>query len=194
MTNRYTLFAALFAATVTTVQLHSHCQMPCGIYHDQMIYDKIDEYFETMVKAVTAMHNNDFKTVQDRNQFMRWVITKEKMSDEMAQVLMYYFLQQKVKPGNDDDTQDLVKSIHKMLFLLVQIKQNADVKIVKEFGKEWDHFKELFHPEMECRMVMHSEAAKSLKELEDAQDAKAASQAAEPKKEAAPAPAAPKGK
>lgn len=133
--------------------LEAHCQMPCGIYHDQMIYDKIDEYFETMMKAVAAMNNNEFKTVQEKNQFIRWVMTKEKESDEVADVLLTYFLQQKIRP-NDEESFDLVKSAHKMLFLLVQIKQNADVNIVKEFGKEWDHFKELFHPEIECHKVV----------------------------------------
>ncbi len=179
---RTTLVASLLA----TAQLSAHCQMPCGIYHDQMIYDKVDEYFETMVKAVTFMHDDAFKTVQEKNQFIRWVITKEKMSDEVAEVLMYYFLQQKVKPGNDDDTTDLVRSLHKMLFLLVQIKQNADVKIVKEFGNEWDHFKELFHPEIECRKIMHSEAATVLKNFEAAQDAKSAPKPEDKKGAAAP--------
>lgn len=144
----------------THSKIEAHCQMPCGIYHDQMIYDKIDEFFETMIKAVTAMNNNEFKTSQERNQFIRWVITKEKECDEIAQLISTYFLQQKLKPG-DEDSFDLVKSAHKMMFLLVQIKQNSDANIVREFGKEWDHFKELFHPEIECSKVVPLEHPKA---------------------------------
>lgn len=130
--------------------LLSHCQMPCGIYHDQMVYDKVDEYFETMYKACNYVNDSKFTTSVERNQFVRWVTTKDLLSDEIANLLCTYFLQQKIKPA-DPDTADQVTSIHKLLFLLVQIKQNVDVKIVQQFGDEWDHFKKLFHPELICR-------------------------------------------
>lgn len=136
--------------------VEAHCQMPCGIYNDQMVYDKIDEYFMTMVKAVSALKDNKFENLHDRNQFVRWITEKDAQSDEVANVITTYFLQQKIRPG-DEDNFDLVKSAHKLLFLLVAIKQNVDLKIVHEFGKEWDHFKELFHPEIECRKVMKSQ-------------------------------------
>ncbi len=122
--------------------------MPCGVYHDQMIYDKIDEYYETMYKCISAMNNNEFKSVTDKNQFVRWVMTKDKMSDEVAEILTYYFLQQKLAPSPDNA--EMVSSIHKLLFLLPAIKQNADLKMIKQFGDEWEHFKSLFHPELIC--------------------------------------------
>lgn len=137
-------------------EVGAHCQMPCGIYNDQMVYDKIDEYYKTMVKAVSALNDNKFTNLHDRNQFIRWVTQKDKQSDEMADVICTYFLMQKIPP-DDEDSFDLVKSAHKLLFLIVAIKQNVDLKIVNEFGKEWDHFKQLFHPEIECKRVMEPE-------------------------------------
>ncbi|GAB4236458.1 MAG: superoxide dismutase [Ni] [Chlamydiales bacterium] len=131
--------------------LLGHCQMPCGIYNDQMVYDRIDEYYQTMYKAVAALENNAFSNVQDRNQFVRWVMQKDVQSDEAAHILTNYFLQQKIKPSNDEDTHELVHVLHHLLFLIVQIKQTVDIDIVKDFGKEWEHFKYLFHPEIECK-------------------------------------------
>jgi len=45
-----------FLLGANPLTLTAHCQMPCGIYQDAMIYDLIDQYAETMVKAVTVMN------------------------------------------------------------------------------------------------------------------------------------------
>lgn len=148
-----TLFAvtALFASY--SLPLSAHCQMPCGIYHDQMVYDQVDEFYETMYKCCKAMGNNKFETGEERNCYIRWVMTKDRMCDETAHILTTFFLQQKIKPG-EDETADLVICLHKCLFLIVAIKQNVDVKIVEQFGKEWENFKKLFHPEVECKHAL----------------------------------------
>ncbi len=126
--------------------------MPCGIYNDQMVYDQINEYYTTMYKCVKALEHNKFETNDDKNQYIRWVMTKDKESDQAAHTLATFFLQQKIQPI--DDNTDLVKSLHKLLFLIVAIKQHVDIEMVKDFGKEWDHFKYLFHPEVECKPVI----------------------------------------
>ncbi len=144
------VFASLLWTPFTT--LSAHCQMPCGIYDDQMVYDQINQFYLTMFKAVKALDHNEFKTDEDRNQFIRWVMTKERLCNEMATLITEFFLQQKIQPI--DDNIELLQSAHKLLFLLLAIKQNVDIKIIKEFGKEWEHFKYLFHPETECKPVI----------------------------------------
>lgn len=153
----------LFKASVLLVliasapQISAHCQMPCGIYHDDMVYDRIDQYVETMVKAISIMKKNDFSSPEESNRFTRWVIQKETASDEAANIITTYFLQQKIKPG-EEDTAKRLESAHKLLFLLVAIKQNADVKVVDEFGEEWEKFKNMFHVEgYECKIEMIKE-------------------------------------
>lgn len=117
-----------------------------------MIYDKIDQYVETMYKGDTMLSHNKFATSWDRNEFVRWVITKDKMTDEISELLMYYFLQQKIKP-DEDDTVEKIKSVHRMMFMLVQIKQNTDRKFVEDFNTEWAKFKVMFHVEgYECQI------------------------------------------
>ena len=152
----------LTAAVVTLVatsptSLEAHCQMPCGIYHDDMVYDRIDQYVETMVKAMSMLKKNDFANPDESNRFVRWVIQKETASDEIAQILTAYFLQQKIKPG-EADTAARLESAHRLLFLLVAIKQNTDVAIVDQFGEEWDKFKNMFHVAgYECKIEMLKE-------------------------------------
>lgn len=139
-------------ALLATFNLSAHCQMPCGIYHDDMVYDQIDQYVETMVKGLTVLNDNKFSTAQQRNEFVRWVMNKEKMSDETAQIILSYFLQQKVKPNDPNSTKILV-SAQKLLCQLTTIKQNVDINCVKDFSDEWEKFKLFFHVEgYECKM------------------------------------------
>lgn len=147
-----TVFIAALVFNLSPVHLGAHCQMPCGIYHDDMVYDLIDQYVETMIKAVSVLNKSKFETVRERNEFVRWVIEKEKESDKTADLLTTYFLQQKIKPA-EDDTAKRVESAHKLLALLVSIKQNADAKIVEQFADEWEKFKLMFHVEgYECKI------------------------------------------
>lgn len=165
-------FSLCVAASLSCAGLlNGHCQMPCGIYHDDMVFDQIDQYVETMYKGITVMNDSKFTTVREKNEFVRWVVQKENASNEAANLLLTYFLQQKIKPGEDDTTKRLT-SAHKLLFLLVQIKQNADVQIVETFSTEWEKFKLMFHREgyecdMEKRKLKSIEEKKATAAAED---------------------------
>lgn len=139
-------------ALLSSPLLHSHCQMPCGIYHDDMVFDQIDQYVETMVKCTTVLNGNKFESLQDRNELVRWIMSKENMSNEIANFILTYFLQQKIKPDEPDTVKRLVAA-HKLLCDLVLIKQTADPKYVQNFSDEWEKFKLMFHVEgYECKM------------------------------------------
>jgi len=133
-------------------ELNAHCQMPCGIYHDDMVYDQIDQFVETVYKGISVMNDSKFSTVKEKNEFVRWVVQKENSCNEAADLITVYFLQQKIKP-DESDTIKRLTSAHKLLFLLVAIKQNSDLEFVKQFNEEWEKFKLMFHREgYECEM------------------------------------------
>lgn len=138
------LIAIITIFICRTGSLIAHCQMPCGIYHDEMVFNQIDQYIETMYKGLTELKNNKFSTPVERNNFFRWVMLKETASNEMANLLTEYFLQQKIKPGEPDTAKRLI-SVHKMLFELTAIKQNVDLKMIEDFADEWESFKQMFH-------------------------------------------------
>lgn len=146
------LLLCLWATTTPLVSLTAHCQMPCGIYHDDIVFDNIDQYIETMYKGITVMNDSKFATPQEHNEFIRWVCTKEELSNQMAAQILTYFLQQKIKPGESDTPKKLERA-HALLFLLVQIKQTVSIDILKRFQDEWNSFKTMFHKEgYECEL------------------------------------------
>lgn len=151
--------------------LNAHCQMPCGIYHDNMVYDQIDQFVETVYKGVSVLNESKFSTPKERNEYIRWVGEKEHGCNDVAELILTYFLQQKIKPGEADTVKRLT-SAHNLLFLLVAIKQNTDLDTVKQFNGEWEKFKLMFHRVgYECEM--EKKTFEQLKELRDAQGAKA---------------------
>ena len=76
-------------------------------------------------------------------------------------------------------------SAHKLLLLLVAIKQNVDLQYVKEFNEEWEKLKLMFHREgYECEMEK-----KEFKELEALRKAQGEKAKAESAPAAAPKPA-----
>ncbi|KIC74904.1 hypothetical protein DB41_IB00370 [Neochlamydia sp. TUME1] len=127
-----------------TGSLMAHCQMPCGIYHDELVFNQIDQYIETMYKGITELNNSKFSTPFERNNFIRWVKLKDSASDEIANLITEYFLQQKIKPAEADTPKRLI-SAHKMLFELTAIKQNVNIKMIEAFADEWENFKQMFH-------------------------------------------------
>lgn len=171
--------------TFLTSNLIAHCQMPCGIYHDNMVYDQIDQFVETVYKGITVLNESKFSTVREKNEFVRWVGEKEKSCNEAANLLTVFFLQQKIKPGEEDTVKRLV-SAHKLLFLLVAIKQNTDLDFVKQFNEEWEKFKLMFHREgYEC--MMEKREFQELDALRKSQAEKAQKEATPSEKTTSPA-------
>ena len=167
------LMAILAAITLcySKPDLLAHCQLPCGIYHDAMVFDQIDQYAETMYKGIAVLNQLKMKSVHDQNEFVRWVMEKENESNEISKVFTFYFLQQKIKP-DEPETVKMLKSAHKLLFLLVAIKQNTDLKFVREFVSEWEKFKRMFHIEgYECKTQMSK--MKALENSSPNEDSKA---------------------
>lgn len=169
MQKRFCLLFTIFI--FQSALLTAHCQMPCGIYHDDMVYDQIEQYIETMYKAMSELNHLELNKVKECNQFVRWVMLKDKESDKAAKLLTIYFLQQKIKPGEPDTVTRLV-SLHKLLFLTVQIKQNTELSCVKQFKDEWDNFKLMFHRkgyacEMEKKSLQEEEELRKAKQEED---------------------------
>lgn len=148
------LLIGLLSAVFLNGQVHAHCQMPCGIYHDELVYNQIDQYAETMYKAVAVLNDLHMDNVKEKNDFVRWVVQKENASNEIADVICKYFLMQKIKPGEEDTARKLAEA-HKLLFGIVQIKQNTDIKFVEAFTEDWEKFKLMFHVEgYECKIDM----------------------------------------
>jgi nickel superoxide dismutase len=134
-TTRNMTAAVLFAA-LTSVGVMAHCQVPCGIYDDQMRIHMMEEHVTTIEKSMKQIEAG-----QNQNQTVRWVMNKEKHADELTEIATYYFLAQRIKPGMDKYEQNL-KTLHEIIVASMKAKQTTDlahVEKLKELIHNFEH-------------------------------------------------------
>lgn len=108
-----------------------HCQVPCGVYADQLRFEQMLEDTTTIAKAITAV--NDFSTgladappsAKDMNQVMRWINTKESHASNTQKIIAEYFLTQRIKESNKEYTNQLITA-HKVMVAAMKCKQDAN--------------------------------------------------------------------
>ena len=124
----------------------SHCQIPCGIYNDELRFEMMKEHLLTIEKSMKQINELNEQPDSNSNQTMRWVMNKEQHADEFAHIVTFYFLSQRIKLVDEKDTAGLadylvkVSLLHEMLVYAMKAKQTTDVShveklrsLVKEF-------------------------------------------------------------
>ncbi len=128
---------------IATTRLFAHCQLPCGIYHDKLVFGQLQEDVQTIAKAVDEISHNKMNSPEMKNQLVRWVLNKDDYANQIATKMSEYFLQQRIKE-NDPDLSDKLISVHKILVLSMKAKQTVDMRIVNDLKDELTHFKQIY--------------------------------------------------
>jgi len=108
-----------------------HCQVPCGIYTDQLRFESMLEDTKTIAKAIDQI--NELATAFGQgqmdgngiNQVSRWVSTKEDHATQIQDVMAAYFFAQRIKSDHADYTGQLA-SAHRVIVAAMKCKQAAD--------------------------------------------------------------------
>ncbi len=129
------LFTASFAA--------AHCEVPCGIYDDEMRINMIAEHIATIEKAMGQVADLQAKSPIDYNQVTRWVATKEHHANELQKIVSQYFLTQRIPPGTDSYMKKM-SLLHKMLVSAMKSKQTIDRSHTKELNSLLKEFHNVY--------------------------------------------------
>ncbi len=81
----------------------AHCEVPCGIYDDELRIELIKEHIQTIEKAMYQINEIQNSESINYNQLVRWINTKEKHAELIQEIAEQYFLTQRVKFANPDD-------------------------------------------------------------------------------------------
>ena len=141
------LVSGLFAATSW-----AHCQVPCGIYTDEMRFEMISEHIDTIEKSMNQIQELSTANPLNYNQIVRWVNNKEKHAQEIQDIADHYFLTQRVKPvAEDHEKYDFyissLKLLHGMLVTAMKTKQTTDLAHVEALRKLNSDYKALYFKE-----------------------------------------------
>ena len=115
----------------------AHCQIPCGIYDDELRARLIGEHITTIEKSMNTITTLSASEEPDANQLARWVANKDHHADELTGIVTYYFLAQRLKPADlDDDARkdaylEQLTLLHAMMFHAMKAKQTTDLQHVQ---------------------------------------------------------------
>lgn len=125
----------LAIALAGSTPVEAHCEVPCGIYADQMRFEMMLEDQATIAKAMDKIASYESadpskRSAQELNQQVRWVMTKEDHANKIQHVIAQYFMTQRLKPGADDAAQatyiDQLTKAHAVMVLAMKCKQTVD--------------------------------------------------------------------
>lgn len=116
-----------------------HCEVPCGIYADQMRFEMMLEDTATIDKAIKSIVEitgkmSEGPSATDINQVSRWVANKESHATNTQHIVSQYFLTQKIKAGKENYGKQLEAS-HAILVAAMKCKQDANPETTKALKK-----------------------------------------------------------
>ena len=132
MKTRTILAASILACgflAASTSDVFAHCEIPCGIYTDEMRLAMIEEDCRTIEKSMAKILELSSADEGDANQLTRWVMNKEDHANKIQHVVTQYFMTQRIKPGADS-YEEKIALLHQMLIASMKCKQTTDVEHV----------------------------------------------------------------
>lgn len=124
--------AVLMIASVAS----AHCQVPCGIYGDQLRFQQMLEDEQTISKSqlqLDELASGDIDT-QSVNQMVRWTTTKEDHATKIQKTIADYFMAQRIKPDGADYGKKLMAA-HAVMVAAMKCKQSSDAKTAEVLEK-----------------------------------------------------------
>jgi nickel superoxide dismutase len=116
---------ASIALIAAAVPAGAHCQIPCGIFDDELRVQLIEEDITTIEKSMKQITAIETSETPDHNQLVRWVINKEEHAQKIQDIVTAYFMAQRIKPPKDHNDDDATKEYLHKLALLHHIQIHA---------------------------------------------------------------------
>ena len=124
------LATGFFLVFIMAGNLIAHCEIPCGIYDDQVRANLIYEHTVTIEKSMKKIAVLSKEAPVNYNQLVRWISNKEEHANNLQEIVTQYFMTQRIKT----DTEEYAKKIallHKMLVYAMKCKQTTDLSHIE---------------------------------------------------------------
>jgi nickel superoxide dismutase len=135
--------AAVAISFFAVGSISAHCEIPCGIYDDQLRIKMIYEHTLTIEKAMNEIIRLGKDNAVDYNQLIRWVSNKEAHASEIQHIVSQYFMTQRINIETEKYEQKLT-ILHKILRTAMRCKQSTDLKKVERIRGLLTEFETLY--------------------------------------------------
>ena len=134
------------------VKTFAHCEIPCGIYHDELRIEQIQEAILTIEKSIRAIQ--ELSKEKDNplaiNQLVRWIDNKDKHAEKIQHIIWQYFFTQRVKPVDSKDHQKYeqylkkLELLNRLNFYAMKAKQSVDLSVVEKLRETLEKFEKVY--------------------------------------------------
>lgn len=158
------IISLLIWLTLSSVNsnVYAHCQIPCGIYTDELRFQLIEEDILTIEKSMKEIVELSKQTPVNYNQLVRWITNKEEHANKIQEIVDVYFLTQRIKPVEASDQKAYqeytykLSLLHQMLVYAMRAKQTTDLSNVEKLRSLLKEFQEAyFGPEDKEHLKEH---------------------------------------
>ena len=118
----------------------AHCEIPCGIYDDELRAKLLYEHTVTIEKSMQKIKALGNENPVNYNQIARWVSNKEDHASQFQHIVSQYFMTQRIKPDSKKYSEK-IELLHKMLLAAMKCKQTIDpthVTTLRSLLKEFE--------------------------------------------------------
>ena len=129
------ILVGCFFIFILSVQAYAHCEIPCGIYDDEMRIKIINEHIVTVEKSMKQIIELEKEEHHNSNQLVRWIMNKEHHADEIQEIVTQYFMTQRIKLDMENYEKQL-GLLHQMLIYSMKCKQTTDLTNVNSVRLE----------------------------------------------------------
>ncbi len=153
MKRTISLIALMAIAMIVSKVGFAHCEVPCGIYHDELRIELIKEHIQTIEKAMSQITELQASDEVNYNQLVRWVNTKEQHAILIQEVAEQYFLHQRIKFADPADEAKYNKyiaqltSLHQLIVYAMKSKQGIDQSNIGNMKEALTAFEESYFGE-----------------------------------------------
>lgn len=139
----FSFLVGLMSLSYAISTVSAHCEIPCGIYDDQLRTRMIAEHATTIEKSMKQIMDLSQAKPTNNNQLVRWVSNKEDHATEIQQIVSQYFMTQRIKPDQKKYSEKLIL-LHKMLIAAMKCKQTTDLSHVRALRTHLKEFEILY--------------------------------------------------
>jgi nickel superoxide dismutase len=135
---------------VTPGVVDAHCQIPCGIYDDELRVQLIEEHIGTIEKSMKQIVALGEEQPINHNQVVRWVNNKERHAQEIQDIVTAYFMAQRVKPTPSSEQEAHAEYVGQLTLLhhiqvtAMKAKQTTDQDHVKHLRIYVEEFRKAY--------------------------------------------------
>ncbi|MBI9076907.1 MAG: superoxide dismutase [Desulfatibacillum sp.] len=143
MKKTWTGILVILAVLGLSANAYAHCEIPCGIYDDQMRISMLNEHIDTIEKSMKQIIELEKADHPHYNQLVRWITNKEDHANKFQEIVSQYFMTQRIKLDAPDYDKKIAL-LHKMLVYAMNCKQTTDLGYVNNLRDVVKQFSDLY--------------------------------------------------